>query len=272
MARNDIRLDQINARLGDLNKPRERDYYDEDGNLEQFDGGDGGDDDGGSTVNAGFIATMVGLFLAVSGGTYMYSSGINPLSAGVNVSSLTAMVGLSSNYVSGSDARCNSGWREGYPNDTQLLCYLTQDIRRLCKPEERKHFVAVLSRYRSDKTAYDAKFAVSMFGMIGKAQTEGIMMGVAAAKMEHDMQNPNISDEKKMQQMDNVIGMGQDIMEGPNKLISERGAAVSQRKLVEGLRTLMSSGIMSKSDFGWFADDLVYPATKDLVVKGSVCT
>jgi hypothetical protein len=268
MGRNDIKLDQINARLGDMNKPRQYDNYSDD--QPQFDNGDdGGDDDGGgATFNAGFIASILALFLAVSGGTYIFTSGTNPLKS-INIASIS--MPWSSGYVSVVDKSCGAGWREGYPNDTQLKCYLTQNIKRLCKPEEQKRLVAVLSRYRDDKSRYDAGFAVSMVGMIGKAQTEGMAMGMAAAKMERDMRDPNVSQEKQMEQMDNVIGMGQDIMEGPNSLMRNRGEVVPQQQLVNAIREIMNAGLMSKSDFGWFPDDLVYIAGKNVRVKGKVC-
>jgi hypothetical protein len=267
MGRNDINLDKINARLGDMNKPRQNDSYSDDQpNFDEGDGG-GGDDDG-STFNAGFIASILALFLTVSGGTYFFTTGTNPLKS-INVASIS--MPWSSGYVSVVDKSCGAGWRDGYPNDTQLKCYLTQNIRRLCKPEEQKRLVAVLSRYRDDKSRYDAGFAVSMVGMIGKAQTEGMAMGMAAAKMERDMRDPNVSDENKFAQMDNVVGMGQDIMEGPNSLIQNRGETVPEQQLVNAIREIMNSGIMSKSDFGWFPDDLVYVASKNVAIKGKVC-
>lgn len=78
MAR-DIKLDQIRARLGDLDKPREYDPYNNADSWQDVENDDGGVVQGGSTINAGFIATILGLFIVISGGTYMFSEGINPL-------------------------------------------------------------------------------------------------------------------------------------------------------------------------------------------------
>ncbi len=263
MGRNDIRLDQINARLGDLNKPRQFDSYNED--QAEISDGDGGGD-GNAPSNAFFMISIVTLFLAVSGGTYLFSTGTNPFK---NVASST--LPWASKFVSVVDASCGAGWREGYPNDKQLKCYLTQNVKRLCNPEEKKRLVAVLSRYRDDKSSYVASVGVSMLSVIGKAQTEGLAMGMAAAKMERDLGDPSISVDQKFSQLHNVVGMGKDIIEAPQRLIDNRGDYVPPQELVNSIRDIMRAGIMSTSDFGWFPDDLVYVAAKNAVVKGKAC-
>ena len=69
----------IRARLGDLDKPRVYDPYNNAGAWQDIDIENEEAKQNGSTINAGFIATILGLFISVSGGTYMYSAGINPL-------------------------------------------------------------------------------------------------------------------------------------------------------------------------------------------------
>lgn len=267
MARNDIRLDQINARLGDVNKPRERDYYDEDGNLEQFDGGDGRDDDGGSTVNAGFIATMVGLFLAVSGGTYMYSSGINPLN-GTNISWGWQAGKGSVLAASSADGECGAGWASGYMNIDQMHCYMKTRISRLCNAKERDAFVARVLVFQQDFTTFQNKLLLATAQMaISTPLTDTMQLGIESAKMDN-AKTPEAADKHMQNAMDLASGM----MAGTNAVLKGQKYQHFGFGLLESdLRSLGENGYVSFDDFPSFPPKWVRSALADVQVNRPAC-
>ena len=121
MAR-DIKLDQIRYRLGDLDAPKAYDPYNNDNNQTDFD--DQPAEESGSTINAGFIATMLALFIGVSGGTYMFSEGINPFSGG-NISWGWKHDKVASLKPSSADGECGKDWMANHMNGDPMHCYMT---------------------------------------------------------------------------------------------------------------------------------------------------
>src|SRR5688572_11883989 len=96
----------------------------------------------GTTLNAGFIATAVALFVAVGSGTFFYLNG------GLELPQLS--FGSAEDepaYVSSVDKKCGKGWEKDLPNVDQMHCYLTSSTTRLCDPKERAHLVATIGRF-----------------------------------------------------------------------------------------------------------------------------
>ena len=87
MSRNEIRLDQIQQRLGSSNKQRPAQYDDYGYPIPQMPsrGESGSSGNEGSTLNAGFIATIIAASLTVGMGTFFFIGGDTP-DLGLNLS------------------------------------------------------------------------------------------------------------------------------------------------------------------------------------------
>ena len=163
MAKNGFSLDEINARLGKQQQSKRYDDYDDvDYRQVNAAGGDDDDDDSGTTMSAGFLATLVAGFVAVAGGTYMFSAGVIPMPTFSN--------SWGSEYVSSVDPICRKLWRPGARNDAALQCYLTTNVKRLCDKQERKHLAKMIGKYRMDIDSQQARVVVGAIQLAGQAQ------------------------------------------------------------------------------------------------------
>lgn len=272
MAR-DIKLDQIRARLGDLDKPRDYDPYKNEG-QQNFDNDEGGGDDegGGSTINAGFIATMLGLFISVSGGTYMYSEGINPLrSANFSLgwgNAPAAPLAIASSV----DGTCGKGWKEGQRNNDILHCYLITSPSRLCSPRERSSLVAVIMRHNDDYDDWMGRANVAAFKSIGKLQVTGLQIGLEDAKMQQAIRDPKGSDEEVSKHMENITDMVGDVMSEHNDIMAENPQKTDWTQLQKDLVTLAKKDMISVADFPGKAPKWVTLALKDVKATQHPCT
>lgn len=163
-------------------------------------------------------------------------------------------------YVSSLDATCRKGWTKDLPNGKQLQCYLTSNVGRLCKPEERRHLVGVLRQYSADAAAFDKAFAVASLQMLSKVQSQNFKLGYAAAKLQHDSTNPG----QQMEDWKEVDSISEDIAAAPNEVLRRAKDRVPQYKLIEEVRTLMLKGLISVDDFGWSGNPLVESAQRDI--------
>lgn len=250
---NKITLDKINERLAKSavhHRP-----------LEDYDYGDplprkahaveGEDDDSGQTLSAGFIATVMSLFVVVGGGTFYFTGGNLP-------------VGLFSwhpeeysSYVSPLDASCGKDWVSGWPNDRQLQCYLTTNVARLCNADERRHMVRVLIRYSDGLSKFDQAYAKATVGSIKKVQRQSMQIGLETAKLTNMTMDPKAKPDAVMEQDKRVMDIMSDVMSGPEELLAERQKnMVPHGELVSGVANLVSRGFLTKDDFGWYSNKL----------------
>jgi hypothetical protein len=270
MGRNDINLDQINARLGDMNKPRQYDSYDEDGNIQDM---DDGDDDGGSTFNAGFIASVLALFVAVSGGTYMFSAGINPLKY-ANFSGQWAGSRSATLSASSADGQCLKGWKTGFMNGNQMHCYLTTRVNRLCNPQEKETLVARILVFDDDYSTFQGNLLLETAKMsIGTPISDRMQLGIEAAKAD----NAN-SDAESSKHMQNAADIASGMMEGVNGVLEGQeyqnhgiGDLRGSGGLMNELRDLGKNGYLSLSDFPSYPPKWVRQALTDVKVIGLAC-
>lgn len=283
MARNEIGLDQIQSRLGDLARPPKS--YDEVDGQAQFD--DGQEADARSSSNTGFIASILGMFLLVSGGTYFFAGSGNPLNG---------FSGLPDHYSSKADFACRSGWFKGARNDEAMLCYLTKDIERLCDANERKYLVNRLALYREDRNASESKVMASnvksIFSLSGSLS--GIFTDISknmdsisrfnaseshSSNVNEYVQQSRNEDRamgdlmKSSQQLTDSItsgGFGFGSMLGGGA--SKRGGPAPDGSISQAIRRLGALGYVTKWDFGLLPDSLASRAFADMADQpGNIC-
>jgi hypothetical protein len=262
MARNDIRLDQIQARLGDMSKPRHYDGYDD---LPHHDD----EYETPRTFNAGFIASILGLFLAVSGGTFYFSSAGNPLK-GLSVSSVFGSVPAS--FKSRADVACGGHWAKGGRNDQSILCYLTTDVERLCDANERTYLANKVSQYRTDRNIFDAKAVAKGFNSMGslngalKQTFSELQSNIDSFDNSND--RPMNANERAQRRNSRHSNHG---VEPGSALVAAFGGfndltagAAPDGSIAQSIRKLAVQGYMTKWDFGLLPDGLVVRAFTEL--------
>lgn len=175
---------------------------------------------------------------------------------------LGAITGASAaaDYVSPLDASCGRGWTRDLPNGRQLRCYLTTSVSRLCKPEERRHLIAVLQQYSTDAAAFDRAFAVASLQMIGKVQSQGFKLGYMASKVTHERN----SQRQQAEDWKEIDSISEDISAAPNAVLRSARDHVPQHILIGDIKALMLKGLISVEEFGWAGNSLVESAQRDI--------
>lgn len=251
MAR-DIKLDQIRARLGDLDKPRSYDPYNTDDNHD-FVGSSDSETDGGSTLNAGFIATILGLFLMVSGGTYMFSSGFNPL----GMLNWRPSASTSAEFVSKVDPFCKPLWKSPGWNGDALACYMIEIPSRFCDANERQHLVKLFRKYRMDIRTLQSQ----AIAQITVGQKE-IFDSIAKDFDDHEKgivrKKPKSKPVPKNKYLSNKT-FEQSVMAFQTKVMNP-GSAGKDPELSAILRNVMVRGYIDPSEFGLLRDEIVSDA------------
>lgn len=258
MSRHEIRLDQIQQRLGSSNKQRSSQYDDYGYPILQAHSHDENSSRGeGSTLNAGFIATIIAASLTVGMGTFFFIGGETP-DLGLNL--FWGSGGGNGQQVSGSvlDPVCGKDWQADVPNTDQMYCYMTRQVYRLCGEEEHRAFIATVDRYNKDYKVWHRKFMGATFKTIGKLQTQGMQLGLEAAKLDH-MQG---SDKEQAEQLGKVTGMVGNIMAPTDKLLAQRINKVPEYELVNAAYALAKAGYISADDFGRSKPDFIADALK----------
>jgi hypothetical protein len=210
---------------------------------------DDDDDDDESTISAGFIATCFAAFLAVGGGTYFYLGG------DVNVGSMMSWKGnsITTDYVSVVDSYCRKGWVKEQDNRDNMHCFFTKNVRRLCNPDERKHLVMTIDQYWTDEGAFDRKMAGAAFDMIGKANTEGMRLGMEAAKMDQMTRKKGVSEEEQMRQFEKVAELAGSLTQASDDILrTAKRNEHSGDDINKAMIKLVEGGYLSESDFGWY--------------------
>lgn len=257
MSRNEIRLDQIQQRLGKSNKPRQTDYDDYGYAIPQTQNEQGGSEGSGSTLNAGFIATIVAASLTVGTGTFFFIGGETP---DFNISMPWSFGSGPTEQAFGSklDPVCGKGWEANVPNTDQMYCYLTRQTYRLCDEGEYGAFIATVKRYDKDYKVWHRKFMAATFKSIGKMQTQGMQLGMEAAKL-HQMGSKGQAD---MDQFNKVTSIASDITKPTDDLIRQRRGKVPEYELENAAYTLAKGGYITAKDFGRTKPDFLTKAFK----------
>lgn len=260
MSRNEIRLDQIQQRLGNSHRPQT--HYDDQG----WDKPPVHDDhhaqhDDGATLSAGFIATIAAVSISAGMGTYFFIGGAPEIpNFGLNWGSGGGSGGGTEIALSGSvlDPVCGKGWKAEVMNVDQMYCYMTRQVYRLCDTKEHKALLATINQFDKDFKVWNRKLMVASFKSIGKMQTQGMQLGLEAAKLD----NMKGSDEDQAKQFDKVTGIAGDIMAPANKILAEHASTTPAYELDNAAYALIKKGYISAEDFGYSKPDFISNALK----------
>ena len=265
MAKNGLSLDDINARLGkSANTQRSFDDY-----VNPHDNSDEAteEDDSSSKMGAGFMATVFVAFLAIAGGTFMWTDG------GFSLPSLHSKWG-DAERISIVDPICKKYWVPGGRNDEALQCYLTTNIRRLCDANERKHLADMVKRYRLDVNTAGAQMMVGglQVALKGRAIATEMMSDVMkeakinpsstseAAKNQEILMKHGMRVASKMNELTGAL----DTMLGPRNMLKIDPAVMAKH-----IRNIGERGYMDQWDFGWLKDPMVDAAFTSKKFKAS---
>jgi len=271
LGKNDINLDQINARLGRSAKPRaDEPYNDPQERLRgsRYDDGDGPREPGKGI----FVAAIAGIFALVFGGTLVATGSID-LSKGVDVASLWGGNAADYNSVA---AACTKGWVPRAQNDTQLLCLMNTNVARLCNPEERAHLVAMYNRYSKDRGRFeDDRTARGLRAAVVMQGTQGELRDALQSNFK-DLQaridgtvSPSSGVPDRLSgyfaKVNDAAGQSED------ERVAERVPRVSDRVIASAIRRLAAAGYVGKWDFGWLPDSIVRSAFDGLDNSANTC-
>ncbi len=236
MAKDKIGIDQIEARLGRLDAPRQSyaSNYDELPDAPRRERASEEEDDDGASVI--FYSTLAAAFFAVMMGT-MWLGGFkfnNPFGRGGN-----------NGYVSSIAASCDKGWQDGRDNRDQLDCWFKRSISRLCSADERAALVQHISDYTTQAELAHAKelgSVMAMAGNIGGAMRIGI---------EDAMSRHSKNEAESQAHTEAAMQAAQDYMAPANAAIEVNRNSVSESALQKDFRALIKQGYITKSEFGW---------------------
>lgn len=278
MARNSIDLDQIQRRLGS-GQTRQQPRYDDYGyEIPQAPAPEPQAD----KVSSGFVATVVASMIAVGSGTYFLSGGGLPsLDLGAGESSAA--------FVSASAPACERLWQDGKSNDAALTCYLTNNVKRLCNPQERAELSAFMKRYRTHQSQYFAAVNGAATRDFFKGvkqmseQTKGvrnIVIEGAVARLKHgSIPEDQLKDMKarlkvEQENFDRYTSMpSRDAFDSRRAQIkASHDYEQAEVSHVRKIQTLLEAGYVSADDFGWSPDRFVKKAAaKAKPATGNPC-
>jgi hypothetical protein len=216
-----------------------------------------------NTLNSGFFVTVLGVFLAIGSiGYFSFAGGLPHLSLVSGADQVK--------FVSKADATCAPLWKDNYSNDAALRCYLTSSVERLCDKQERVHLEGVIKRFRKDWQNYHDGLAAALFnnqsnGMgqaaAANAEVTKIIAEAEAAKDVNGKLSPaeeQAFNERIAKVRDDFAASGIDHNDDP-RILQNEAALESQKFEVSHARkiqSLIESGYLGESDFGWFPDVL----------------
>lgn len=255
-----ISSDLINARLAPPPVPAPLPDAYAYGKLQDEDlpGGEEDDDDGGGISNVTFLALALCLSLLVGGSVYYLTGGAQEQQEEAKEVAFWI------------DRQCGKEWVEGLPNDKQLKCYLTTDIKRLCSPRERQHLVSVIDRHDKDNAAFLRAMMMAAIGSISEMQSRGAELGLASARAQEAQKNNDMNGFSK--NMEETLDVSSDILKKPNELLRKAEKMHLPREELEAAITvLMSKGLLAADDFGWSTPGLVSRAAESVKKVEPVC-
>jgi hypothetical protein len=213
-------------------------------------------DDRGSISNFTFVALSLCLCLLAGGAVYYLAGGVQE--------------GEKQQAAFWIDTQCGKDWGESLPNDTQLRCYLTTDVKRLCGPRERQHLVSVIGRHEKDNAAFERAIMMATISTIPQMQSRSVELGLASARVQESQKNNDMNGFDK--NLGETLNITDDILKKPMELLQKaRKTDLPSRELEAAITSLMSKGLLSTSDFGWFTPGLVKRAAEKVKQVKPVC-
>ncbi len=143
------------------------------------------------------------------------------------------------------DPVCGKGWQADVPNTDQMYCYLTRQVYRLCDKDEHLALLATIKRYDKDYKVWHRQVMGATFKTIGKLQTQGMQLGLEAAKLE----NMKDGDKAQAEQFEKVLSMSGDIMKPTDEIIAKQAGKVPGYELENAAYSLAKAGYIEAKDF-----------------------
>ncbi|MDE2385493.1 MAG: hypothetical protein KGO53_12830 [Alphaproteobacteria bacterium] len=291
MARNDITLDQINARLGGGNRPVRHEAVEGAeaapartatgpqgfgrahvaslqpsiaNDEEAAAGAEEGEEN--TTLYTALFGTSAVIMLVV-GFFYFMPEGFSlpSLWGGKGKAEAQATV-----LPSSVDEQCKlKDWVSGTMNNNIMHCYLTTSVSRLCDEAERKALVATIARFQDDHDTFDRDLNAAALGMaVGTPLSDKMQLGLEAAKADTAK-----TDEEKLQHLEAAQGMANKMMAGADAVLARQTYIHFQiGDLQNDLQKLGERGLISVSDFPYSHPDWVSAALQDVKVSWKSCS
>ena len=139
-----------------------------------------------------------------------------------------------------------------------MHCYLTRQVYRLCDKDEHVALLATIKQYDKDYKVWHRKFMVATFKTIGKLQTQGMQLGMEAAKLE----NMKGGVKQQADQFNKVTGIADDIMKPANDMLATRINKVPEYELENAAYKLAKGGYISAKDFKSAKPEFIAKALK----------
>ncbi len=217
------------------------------------------------------VIVLLAVFFAVAALSFVLLGGVKPANLMRAITDLVAP--HKSNYIS-SAASCEQGWVPRAQNDTQLLCFLTTHVERLCNPLERSHLAYIYNAYQTDRAKYYSD--VSQRSARSSAELQGLQTELQeAVRKNFDNVKTNIEGHSvKMNddEMANIIKrMKSAALGGPDGERAEDVRRVPDAQIITALRTVAQQGLIGRLEFGWFPDATISAAFDGLEVSKSQC-
>jgi hypothetical protein len=222
-------------------------------------------------IGLGFILALLASFLIVGFVTFMFAGGVKF----ENVKrSVTDLFSHQPNTYQSIAATCEKDWVPRAQNDPQLVCLLTTNIERLCKPEERAHLAYLYDKYAADRDNY--KFDVAKRAVRISADMQGLQAELTAATRKNfENIQANIEGRTTVvngDEMERVIKkMKQAVLGGPDGERAENVKRVPDEQISMAIRNLAEQGYITKWDFGWFPDALISAGFSDVTIIKDNC-
>lgn len=262
MGKNGIELDQIEARLRGARSnfaPRGNDADEEAADAyNPFDEAEAGEETASGGAGTIMFASLVAvLFAAVMGGVMFFP--------GLGGDSLTSLFAWKKAekvvHVSSLAPQCDKGWQANERNVDQMHCYLTTDIQRLCKPEEKQALFDKIDAYEDAAADINAQFGAASMQVLAGSQVNGLAIGLADAKS----RDPNATADQRSEQQQKALDLGAKTLSPLDAVIlrDSRTHKLPSYQIELDIAELARKGYLQSADISWNAPDWVTTGMRD---------
>jgi hypothetical protein len=255
MSRNEIRIDQINRRLGSHGGGSGYGAIHQPFSAAAVEG-----EADSAILSSGFIATICAIFLLVSSGSYFYAGGQ------ITMPGSETDIG-DGEFVSVADQSCLGVWKTDGNNAAAMNCYLSTQPGRFCDVRERKYLTRLFVRYRQDNAVMTAKMSENIKILREKMVKEGsgkagvfdILKGSGSGSATSlKSMGKGMKNIKKSLNLDGST-MGRQAFDAATERQRKTLADIkkAETSMSSKIMILAEAGYLHRGDFGWMPDAIV---------------